>query len=126
MDISKSIKNLRLSRKLTQAEFGKIAGVSGKAVSTWELGTAEPRMGALQKIADHFNLSKSSIIDGTWDDPAPSAPASPSLADHEEALLHVYRQLNDEGQEKVRGYTEDLAASSRYIKTSPHSLVEEK
>lgn len=48
---------------LTQAELGKIAGVSDKAISTWENGTAEPRMGAVQKIADYFDIKKSEIID---------------------------------------------------------------
>jgi len=63
MGISENIKLLRYKYKLTQDELGKIAGVSGKAVSTWENGTKEPRMGAIQKIADHFNISKSSIIE---------------------------------------------------------------
>lgn len=63
MSIARNIKELRESHNLTQAELGKIAGVSDKAVSTWENGTAEPRMGAIQKIADHFHISKGSIID---------------------------------------------------------------
>ena len=49
MDIKDNIKALRIKYKLTQTELGKIAGVSDKAVSTWEKGNALPRMGALQK-----------------------------------------------------------------------------
>lgn len=63
MPISKNIKTLRKRYGLTQQELGEIAGVSGKAVSTWELGIKEPRMGAIQRIADHFGISKSSIIE---------------------------------------------------------------
>lgn len=63
MSIAKNIRELREAHNLTQAELGKIAGVSDKAVSTWENGTAEPRMGAIQKIADYFHISKGSIID---------------------------------------------------------------
>ena len=33
------------------------------AVSQWENGRAVPRMGAVQAISDHFNISKSEIID---------------------------------------------------------------
>lgn len=62
MTISKNIKYLREKYKLTQAELGKIAGVSDKAVSSWENGTAEPRMGAIQKMADYFGVEKSVII----------------------------------------------------------------
>lgn len=63
MSISDNIKNLRIEYNLTQTELGKIAGVSGKAIWTWENGLAEPRMGAIQKIADYFNIKKSIIID---------------------------------------------------------------
>lgn len=63
MGIPENIKKLREVHGLTQTELGKIAGVSDKAISTWEKGTAEPRMGAVQKIADYFNIRKSEIID---------------------------------------------------------------
>lgn len=63
MGIPNNIKRLRDMHGLTQAELGKIAGVSDKAISTWENGTAEPRMGAVQKIADYFDIKKSEIID---------------------------------------------------------------
>lgn len=63
MSIAENIKRLREAHGLTQEEFGEIAGVSGKAVSKWESGAGDPRMGAVQKIADHFHISKSVIID---------------------------------------------------------------
>lgn len=63
MSIGENIKKLRIKYDLTQAEIGKIAGVSDKAVSTWENGTAEPRMGAVQKLADYFHIKKSELID---------------------------------------------------------------
>lgn len=63
MSISDNIKRLRDTYGLTQEELGEIAGVSGKAVSKWESGAGAPRMGAIQKIADHFHISKSTIID---------------------------------------------------------------
>ena len=68
MSISENIKILRYRYDITQKELAEIAGVSDKAVSTWELGTYEPRMGAIQKIADHFGIQKSNIIeDGGMD-----------------------------------------------------------
>lgn len=62
MSIADNIKKIRAKYDLTQDELGEIAGVSGGAVSTWERGTAEPRMGAIQKIADHLNISKADIV----------------------------------------------------------------
>lgn len=64
MAISDNIKFLREYSDLSQADFGALFGVSGKAVSTWEKGTREPRMGVIQKMADKFGLLKSDIIDG--------------------------------------------------------------
>lgn len=63
MGIPENIKALREAHNMTQSELGEIAGVTDKAVSTWENGTKEPRMGAIQKLADYFGITKSSIID---------------------------------------------------------------
>ena len=63
MGIKENIKNIRLKHGLSQKELADIAGVTDKAVSTWELGTNEPRMGAIQKMADYFGILKSDIIE---------------------------------------------------------------
>ena len=70
---------------LSQKELARIAGVSDKAVSTWESGSKEPRMGAVQKIADHFGLKKSNLIEDNGLEisitPAQSPAASDDLPD---------------------------------------------
>ena len=63
MSIGDNIKALRERYGLTQQQLGGIAGVSDKAVSTWESNVNVPRMGAIQKIADHFGIMKSEIIE---------------------------------------------------------------
>ncbi|MEG2071383.1 MAG: helix-turn-helix transcriptional regulator [Bacteroidales bacterium] len=63
MSISANVKYIREMYGLSQLDFGKIAGVSDKAVSTWELGVKTPRMGAIEKISQHFNIPKSKILD---------------------------------------------------------------
>ena len=63
MSIAENIKRIRLEHGLSQAELGKIAGVSDKAVSTWELGIKVPRMGAVEKMANYFGIAKSAIVD---------------------------------------------------------------
>ena len=62
MDIADSIRRFRIEHDLTQVELGRITGVSGFAVSQWENGRAVPRMGAIQKMADHFGVPKSDIM----------------------------------------------------------------
>ena len=75
MSIADNIKRLRTTENLSQAEFGKIAGVTDKAVSTWEAGLKTPRMGAIEKMAAHFGVPKSAILDDALIYPAPTIPA---------------------------------------------------
>ena len=66
MSIASNIKRLRIDAGLSQAELGKIAGVTDKAVSTWEAGIKTPRMGAIEKMAAYFGVAKSAILDDTY------------------------------------------------------------
>ena len=63
MSIAENIRRIRTQHDMTQEEFGKVAAVSAMAVSQWENGRAVPRMGAVQRIADYFNISKGEVID---------------------------------------------------------------
>lgn len=63
MSIGDNIKRIRTSHGLSQAELGKIAGVSDKAVSTWESDIKVPRMGAVERISQYFGIPKSTILD---------------------------------------------------------------
>ena len=77
MSIAENIKRIRAEHGLSQAELGKIAGVSDKAVSTWELGLKTPRMGAVEKMANYFGITKSVIVDDVQ--PAPAASREPTI-----------------------------------------------
>lgn len=107
MSISDNIKALRERYSLTQSDLGEIAGVSDKAVSTWEKGTAEPRMGAVQKIADHFGIPKSFIVD---DKPAYD-PLEVKLIDPREKKLHEnYVGLSEENRNTLYSYSSFLCS----------------
>ena len=92
MSIGQNIKQLRESHGLSQAELAQIAGVSNKAVSTWENDSKIPRMGAIQKMADYFHILKSDIIE---DKKAPALPPD------ETELLRLYRAVNPDGQSYI-------------------------
>lgn len=121
MGISENIKKLRDRYGLTQSELGEIAGVSDKAVSTWENGTAEPRMGAVQKIAEHFGITKGSIVDDPPEPPGPRADLSPD----ERLLVSLFSELNEEGQRVALDAVRGLVASGHFKKTSPAAGVDE-
>lgn len=70
------------------------------------------------EVANVVGVSASWILG--WDSDKRNA-LSPSA----QQLLNIYEDLNDEGQEKLIDYAEDLSASGRYIKTDPAGMVEE-
>lgn len=73
MSIGTNIKRLRTDANLSQSELGKIAGVTDKAVSTWEADIKTPRMGAVEKMASYFGVPKSAILDDVYE-PSVSIP----------------------------------------------------
>ena len=81
MSIGENIRRLRESHGMSQVQFAEIARVSDKAVSTWENNLKTPRMGAIQRLADHFGITKSDIIE----EPRQNAYAFP-LPDHPSIL----------------------------------------
>lgn len=62
--IGNQIMLLRKKFGLTQEDLAIKLGYSKQTVSNWETGLKTPRMGAIQKISDLFNVSKSFIIEG--------------------------------------------------------------
>lgn len=67
MDISQKIYKLRTENGLTQSELAKIAGVSDKAVSAWELGTRDPKIQPIRNICNRFGIDVAAFIDESND-----------------------------------------------------------
>lgn len=63
MSFPKNLRMLRHRFNLHQDDIAAIAGVTKKAVSAWENGTRQPKMGIVQLIANHFNLTVGNLIE---------------------------------------------------------------
>ncbi|MBQ7630968.1 MAG: helix-turn-helix domain-containing protein [Selenomonadaceae bacterium] len=105
MAIGENIKSLRLQHGLSQAELANVAGVSDKAVSSWEQNKSVPRMGAIQKMADYFGVQKSAIIEhaGANTDTPTARPLKSRLALNvdETKLISDYRNLNGNNRQAI-------------------------
>lgn len=102
MAISENIKLLREKYRLSQKDLALIAGASDKAVSTWERGLKEPRMVAIQKIADHFGIKKSNLIeDGGIASISTLPSTNNSFTPEEINIIKKYRRLTPEGKKTV-------------------------
>lgn len=103
MGVKENIIRLRKLTGVTQEELGKIAGVSRSAVSLWEIGDSEPRMGSVQSMADYFHIRKANIIeDGGMDNMSISASGvlyemrnDGALTDEEREMVEIMRGLDD-------------------------------
>lgn len=67
-ELSNRIYELRTQKGLSQKELGAILGVSNKAVSKWETGTAIPKTETLIKLAEVFEISTEELINSVCKD----------------------------------------------------------
>ena len=115
------IKQLRIARGMTQEELGAKIGVKLAAINKYETGIiVNLKRSTIQKLADALDTTPIYLMG--WEDPAPLS--APELSPLQQKVVAVMDNLNIEGQEKVLEYTEDLAASGRYIKSNEDGVVE--
>ena len=60
--LGENIRNLRISKGITQEKFGYEMGVSAQAVSRWENGVTYPDITMLPTIADYFDVTLDTLI----------------------------------------------------------------
>ena len=71
----------RTAKGLSQAELGKMLGVSNKAVSKWESGAAKPQTAKLYRLAQILEVSVEELLAGErLEKESPSPSASPYSA----------------------------------------------
>lgn len=84
--IGQRIRALRRSKKLTQVQLAKIAGVSSPAVTEWEKDSYLPKAASLDAIANKFGVTTEYILTGKGDPEAMQKghsnviPVSPRMA----------------------------------------------
>lgn len=66
--ICETVKNLRISRNISQENFANALGVSAQAVSKWENRKALPDISLLPKIADYFHVTIDTLFKGVIQD----------------------------------------------------------
>lgn len=137
---------LRKQAGLSQQELADKLGVSRSRIGMYETGKREPDLDDLQKIAAVLGTTSGVLLgeanlaeliaaetgnkplmayyEGRRTAGTEYAPAD--LQGEEQRLLDLYRALNEEGQEKLVDYADDLVTSGKYIKSNPAGMVREK
>lgn len=88
-----NIRKLLELHEMTQAELAKAIGVSESAVGKWILGHNAPSMGNVQKMANYFDVPKSSILE--------EEPAQSWASKRHKVLYDRMRNATDEQLEKM-------------------------
>lgn len=105
----------------SQREVAEAINVSPQTFNTWCQGKAIPRMGKIQALADYFKINKSDLVDDKPEQDVSSAFSQ--LTPPVQKIIDIMQELNEEGQDKLLEYGDDLLASGKYIKSDEDAVV---
>ncbi len=122
---SKRLKTLREEKALSMDSFIELynkrynAKMNKSTLSRYENGMQEPIYTVVINLAKFFNVSVDFLTCADTDSAQVFTAA-------EQQLIDNYRQLNEEGQEKLLDLSTDLVSSGRYIKNNQSEMVSKK
>ena len=88
---------LRTSLCLSQYQIGKLVGVSDKAVSKWENGSAKPRLETMRQLASIFGVSVEQLLSG-------GEKSDPSVQASKELKKIFWKKIDDALHQKYGPY----------------------
>jgi len=62
MKFSDNLRNLRISRRMTQMELAEKLGTSQSAIAAWENSKREPDFRTISRIADYFGVTMTALL----------------------------------------------------------------
>ena len=119
---SKRLSEMMQRENINQVELSRIIGVSESTVGKWILCKSMPRMGIIQKLADHFHVGKSYFLEETSKDSSPTGRGV-----RIPVLGRVVAGIPIEAVEEILDYEEitpELAATGEFfaLKIRGHSM----
>lgn len=109
MELGEYVSKYRKQAGMTIDELASISGVPKGTINKIISGTTKsPTLDSVIALSNALGKTINDFID--------DAPKKNSLPPEDEKLLGLFHQLNDEGQDKVTGYTTDLVDTGKYKK----------
>ena len=115
MSFASRLRQTREQAGLTQLELAEKLGVTKSAVGNYENGVSSPKWDVLVRIFDVLHVEPNFLYQDSF---SPPVSDSVHLSPAQTTLLTSFDQLNDEGQDKVISYAEDLNRTGYYKKDS--------
>lgn len=113
------LKEIRTLKGLTQAQLSAALNVNQSAIANWEADNRTPDIYTLRNIANFFDCSIDTLMDN-------SSIKCEIIQPSERILLSHFRELNEEGQEKLIDTADDLVKTGKYKKSSENELDKRK
>ena len=113
-DLSERLRSARINAGLTQQSVAEMSGIGYKTINNYENAASKPDVEKLAILCRIYGVTADFFIDvGTSD----------SLQSKlETTLISNFRALNEDGQERLITYSDDLVHSGRYIKNNRTGL----
>lgn len=120
------LKSRRVDMGITLQEVADIIGVEKPTVQRYESGKINKiDTITVEKLASAIKCSPAYLM-GWQSTPQIDQENNFNLNAHEKELIHNYRAMNEEGQEKVVGYISDLVETGRYKKLDKFCMGNEE
>ncbi len=117
MTLGDRIRAAREARKLTQEELGELCGTTKQTIFKYETGiVTNIPLDRLEALSERLGVTPAYLVGWATD-------AAMALPEKLEKLSKPFGQLNDDGQDKVIGYTADLVSSGQYVRAEPEQAV---
>lgn len=122
------IKDLREEKNVSMMQAAKDVNLPYTTYVNYEKNLREPNFETLIALANYFEVSVDFLIGRNnirtyFVDTHDSTNLK--LNSKERAIICAYRELNEEGAEKVEEYIKDISSSGRYIKSDSNGMVSE-
>lgn len=111
-DFVKRLNLLMTDKNISQNKLAEMTGITQSSISDWANGKYKPRQDKVYLLSEALKVSPAYLLGYT---------DNKNLDQHDykeenDNLNMLFNKLNDEGQEKVLNYTQDLVDSGKYSK----------
>lgn len=122
MKVGERIRELRISRGLTQEELGSVLGVTKGAIQKYENGQIRNfKANTIKQLSNYFGVPPVNFIYDTDEIPDYSKPAIDTylytyFKNRAGRIVKVANMLNEDGLRKVENYVTDILEIEKYRK----------
>lgn len=116
-----NLRKFRESLGITQKQFAASLSIGLTTYNGYETGARDPKSDFWIAVAQKYHVSIDYLM-GFSDDPQPQFSQCESGEPEEKRLIKNYRSLNEEGQEKLLEYSDDLVELGKYKKRDKAKL----